>query len=194
MPSQRSVPYVEAKRWINDGDLLLFRRNWKPSSFLISRVGRSEYVHAGKVAWEAGELRLLDVMQFHGGRNLSLLDQVRRFPGWIDVFEVNPNDQFSDYDRQAAVQWMCRFHEVEYGWFNIVRLSLLHLAFFRLFFRADTQDAATRKGPPFCSQAVAEADRLGGGVDPTPNLADRLVEPGDLARSLLYRYRFTLRP
>ena len=33
-----------------------------------------------------------------------------------------------------------------------------------------------------------------GGVDPVPNLADRLTEPGDLARSAFYEYRFTLLP
>jgi hypothetical protein len=36
------------------------------------------------------------------------------------------------------------------------------------------------------------ADRLGGGVDPVPHLADRLTEPADLARSPFYEYLFTL--
>jgi hypothetical protein len=36
------------------------------------------------------------------------------------------------------------------------------------------------------------ADRIGGGVDPVPHLADRLTEPADLARSPFFRYRFTL--
>jgi len=40
--------------------------------------------------------------------------------------------------------------------------------------------------------ALTLADRLGGWVDPVPHLADRLVEPGDLARSLFYQYLFTL--
>jgi hypothetical protein len=31
-----------------------------------------------------------------------------------------------------------------------------------------------------------------GGVDPVPNLADRLTEPADLARSPFFEYRFTL--
>jgi len=47
--------------------------------------------------------------------------------------------------------------------------------------------------PMFCSQAVAWAYRVAG-LDPTPNLPDRLTEPGDLARSPIFRYRFTLLP
>jgi hypothetical protein len=40
---------------------------------------------------------------------------------------------------------------------------------------------------------VAAADREGG-ADPVPNLADRLTEPADLARSTFYRYHSTLIP
>ena len=35
------------------------------------------------------------------------------------------------------------------------------------------------------------ADREGG-IDPVPNLADRLTEPADLSRSAFFRYQFTL--
>ena len=42
-------------------------------------------------------------------------------------------------------------------------------------------------------EAVSRACRRGG-VDPVPNLADRLTEPGDLARSAFFGYRFTLLP
>jgi hypothetical protein len=59
--------------------------------------------------------------------------------------------------------------------------------------RPVTDDRANGAHPPFCSQAVAIACRAGG-VDPVPNLADRLTEPGDLARSPFFRYRFTLVP
>jgi hypothetical protein len=36
------------------------------------------------------------------------------------------------------------------------------------------------------------SDRLGGGVDPVPHLADRLTLPADMARSPFYEYQFTL--
>ena len=80
-----------------------------------------------------------------------------------------------------------------YGWLSLFRAALLHLPVFRFLVQPDTDDLETPRWPPFCSQAVSMADREGG-VDPVPNLADRLTEPGDLARSSFYRYMFTLVP
>jgi hypothetical protein len=68
----------------------------------------------------------------------------------------------------------------------------LHLPVVRLFAQPDVHDDAASVRPPFCSQACAMSDRIGGGVDPVPHLADRLTLPADLARSPFYRYRFTL--
>jgi hypothetical protein len=69
---------------------------------------------------------------------------------------------------------------------------MLHLPLVRLAVRANVDDGAIDRRPPFCSHACAMADRLGGGVDPVPHLADRLTEPADLARSPFYEYLFTL--
>jgi hypothetical protein len=41
------------------------------------------------------------------------------------------------------------------------------------------------KVQPMCSEAVAISCRAGG-IDPVPELPDRLTEPADLARSLLW--------
>jgi len=70
--------------------------------------------------------------------------------------------------------------------------AMVHLPWLRLVVRANTNDRNFSRRPPFCSQAVAMAERIGGRVDPVPQLADRLTEPADLARSPFYRYRFTL--
>ena len=60
--------------------------------------------------------------------------------------------------------------------------------------RAEVEDDAIDRRPPFCSQACAMTDRIAGGVDPVPHLSDRLTEPADLARSTFYEYAFTLVP
>ena len=57
---------------------------------------------------------------------------------------------------------------------------------------AETEDESANHRPPFCSQACALADRIGGGVDVVPHLADQITEPGDLARSACYTYFATL--
>ncbi len=59
---------------------------------------------------------------------------------------------------------------------HLIATALLHLPVIRWFVRADVDDRALDRRAPFCSQACAMADRLGGGVDPVPQLADRFTE------------------
>ncbi len=92
----------------------------------------------------------------------------------------------------------------EYDYKGLVRAALLHLPLVRaalwrlpgLRFLAlpdlRDQDPNERMRPEFCSAAVASAYRHGAGIDPVPNLNDRLTEPSDLARSPLFAYQFTL--
>lgn len=181
--------YHEARSAIRDGDLLLLRRRG-----LISIAGRGEHSHAAKAAWWGDDLFCLEVRQLHGGRAVTLSSQVARFPGRIDVFEVNPDERWPHYDRAGAAAVMRRLAGCGYGYVGVALAALLHLPVTRLFVRADLRDAARSGLPPFCSQACALSDRIGGGVDPVPHLADRLTLPADLARSPFYRYRHTLIP
>lgn len=183
------VRYGEVRGEIEDGDLLLFRRR-----NLISIAGRGEHTHAAKAAWWDGDLFCLEVRELGGGRAVTLSSQVERWPGRIDVYQTNPEGRWPEYDRAGASRFMRRLAGCQYGWANLIAVSFLHLPWIRLCIRANTDDQATSRRPPFCSQAVAMADRIGGGVDPVRHLTDRLTEPCDLARSPFYRYRFTLVP
>ena len=82
---------------------------------------------------------------------------------------------------RAATNFMRRLAGCDYGYAAVLAAAMLHLPAIRLAVRADVNDSAIDRRPPFCSQACAMADRLGGGVDPVPHLADRLTEPADLA-------------
>ena len=84
--------------------------------------------------------------------------------------------------------------EVTRGDLSVVAAAMLHLPLVRMAVRAEVEDGAIDRRPPFCSQACAMVDRVGGGVDPVRHLADRLTEPADLARSPFYQYLFTLIP
>jgi hypothetical protein len=88
---------------------------------------------------------------------------------------------------------MRRLAGCDYGYSAVLAAAMLHLPLVRLAVRADVDDKAIDRRPPFCSQACAMADRIGGRVDPVPHLADRLTEPADLARSSFYQYLFTLK-
>jgi hypothetical protein len=191
MPSKTPhlVALADARPQIADGDLLLFRRRG-----LIAAVGRGTHSHAAKAAWWGDDLFCLEVREWHGGRAVTLESQVKKFPARIDVYHTNPANRWPEYDRTRSTQWMRRLAGCDYGYAAVLAAAMLHLPFVRMAVRADTEDDAIDRRPPFCSQACAMTDRLGGGVDPVPHLADRLTEPADLARSPFYKYAFTLVP
>jgi len=183
------VSLAAARREIADADLLLFRR-----SGLISVAGRGVHSHAAKAAWWGDDLFCLEVREWHGGRAVTLESQVQKFPNRIDVLRANPNQRWPEFDRTRSTLFMRRLAGCDYGYAAVLSAAMLHLPFVRLAVRADFDDSAIDRRPPFCSHACAMADRLGGGVDPVPHLADRLTEPADLARSPFYEYLFTLTP
>ena len=185
------VSLADATPHIRDGDLLLFRGGGFVSR-LISAAGRSEYTHAARAAWWGRVLFCCEVRELKGGRAVTLESQVRRFPGAIDVFEANPDDRWRRWDRRGTVEYMRRLAGCDYGYRGVWQAALRHLPLWRFLLTPESDDKRTADQPPYCSHACAAADRIGGGVDPVPHLSDRLTEPGDLARSPFYRYRFTL--
>jgi hypothetical protein len=110
------------------------------------------------------------------------------------VYEVNPDDRWPEYNRAGSLRVMRRLAGCDYGYASLIMAAMLHLPLVRWFVRPDVDDESLERRPPFCSQACALADRIGGGVDPVKHLADHFTEPADLARSPFYRYRFTLIP
>lgn len=185
------VRLSEVARKIGSGDLLLFRGRGLISR-LIGTAGRSEYTHAAKAIWWGDELFCCEVRELKGGRAVTLASQVRRYPGQIDVFQVDPEVRWPDYDFDGANGLMRRLAGCDYGYVGLLKAAVLHVPFWRFLVRPELDDTNVDDHPPFCSHACAMADRLGGGVDPVPHLADRITEPGDLARSPFYCYAFTL--
>jgi hypothetical protein len=183
------VTLADARDEIADGDLLLLRRRG-----LISIAGRGAHSHAAKAAWWGTDLFCLEVREWHGGRAVTLESQVRERPGRIDLYRANPANRWPEYDRTRSTTMMRRLAGCDYGYVAVLAAAMLHLPFIRMALRAEVDDDAIDHRPPFCSQACAMTDRLGGGVDPVPYLADRLTEPADLARSPFYQYAFTLIP
>jgi len=186
-----SMKLSRVESLIEDGDLLLFRGRGIVAR-LIGIAGRSVYTHAARAIWWGDTLFCCEVRELKGGRAVTLESQVRRFSGLIDVFETNPSNRWREYDRQGAVRTMRRLAGCDYGYLGVAKAALRHLPLWRCLIRPDMNDRRWTSQPPFCSQACAMADRVGGQVDPVPHLADRVTEPADLARSPFYCYRFTL--
>ena len=189
------VRWKTAAPLIRHADTLLYRRGGCLGS-LVAKGGRGEWSHAGKALVWSLQVLVVDTYAIRGCTARLLGDEVRRYPGRIDVFEiVDRQPDGRRYNRWAAGDWMIQLLGTRYGYWALLTAALLHLPIIRLFVRPSTEDNShAPKRPPYCSMAVAMADRIGGGVDPVPRLADRLTEPSDLARSAAYRYRFTLVP
>jgi hypothetical protein len=184
---RKLVRLAEVAHDLHNSDLLLFRRKG-----LIAAAGRGVHSHAGKVVWWGDTPYCVEVREWFGGRAVTLASQVERYPGRIDVFRANPGRRWPEYDAEAAARYSRLLAGCDYGYLAVLEAALLHLPFVRVFVTAQVEDDAAVRRPPFCSQACAMADRLAGGVDPAPYLADQLTEPADLARSPFYQYQFTL--
>jgi len=179
--------YDEVRPLVCNADLLLFRPRgliWRA----VAVAGRSEYTHAAMAGWWNDRLMCVE-MTDGGGRAQRLSNLVRRWPGVIDVYRANAVRR--RFSRMRALRAMIGITGRRYGWANLFRAALLHLPAVRFLVQPETNDLEMSARPPFCSQAVAMACRAGG-VDPVPNLADRITEPGDLGRSSFFEYRFTL--
>lgn len=144
-------------------------------------------------AWWGDELFCLEVRELKGGRAVTLASQVARLPGRIDVYTLRSGAKGS-VDVRGALRAMRGLCGCEYGYWNLLRAAVLHCALWRHLVPPAINDDETAAGPPFCSEAVAQAWRVGGGCDVVPNLADRITEPGDLSRSWLFEYAATLQP
>jgi len=189
-----SIPYDAALEGLGDGDILLCRRRPGPDLVgrFISTAGRSPYVHAAMFAWWNGTPFALESRQFRGIRAIHLPEFLAQYPGRCDWFAANAGGRWPSFNRMGAVEHMKRLTGRPYGYLNVLAAGLLHAPLIRFFARPDYSNGGTAsKRPPFCSQAVAEATRLGGGVDLVTQLPDHLTEPGDLARSQFYEYRGT---
>lgn len=188
--------YGDVRSRIYNGDLLLFRPSvpdgevGDTTSEAIAAGGRSVYSHAAMAARWFNVMMCIG-MGYGGGEAVPLSDLVNKHPGHWDVYETNAIRKFS-FNRGMLIDTMIRTTSAPYGWSNFFRLCASKLPFVRWFVKTPTKDCCDSEGW-VCSESFARACRIAG-YDPVPNLADRATEPGDLARSPFFKYKFTLFP
>lgn len=197
MNAKRVLPLndvlLSADLW--EGDVLLFRgTGWL--SWLIGRAGESPYTHAAMVSWRSdghGDWQpyCLETREWIGGRAVTLRSQVDRYPGQIDVYRVKTMARPVSGSLRPATAYMWEATGRDYGWWEVFYAALRHLPFWRWTIEPDVNDDTPRDSLPFCSQLVDRALREVG-IDLCPNQSDRITEPGDLSRSALLEYRYTL--
>ena len=182
---------AEATTRIQDQWLLQMR----PASLvgrMIAGYGRGIHSHSAKLTWSGGRLRVLEFREFIGARDRSFEYHVNKYADRIDVYRLR-TDLFPDYDVAGAnaVAWDLIDRD-RYGYGGVLRAYLYHLPIINRWMEVDVSDLGPDKAHPFCSHYCSLVDRCGGGVDPVPELPDRITEPSDLSRSLLYRFAFTV--
>jgi len=210
------VPYHEAKQYIKEADILLFRGEGL-ISWLIKRYGSGVHSHAGMAHWDGNNLECVEFREFKGARSVSLKSQVETHPNNIDIFRpaysINHNTfsgwPLNEEQRSIKVTYetgkrvnnltpdkareitdvMVELTGLPYGWKNFWKLGKHYLPFCRLAEQNVKDDDPTDVF--VCSTAVAYAYRKAY-VDPVPYLADSAVTPADLARSSLFQYQFTI--
>lgn len=186
--------YQAVREDIEQAALLLWRPAG-PMGRLIARVTGSPYCHASRAVWvhvhgsKADDLLCVDTLQFHGGAAVPLSRVASKYPGLVDVYGwAGPRSNRVS----AAEMALRRIPGVRYGWRNLWRIGLAMVPGARWVWEPARDDQWTSPWLPVCSAAFALCDRLGGGVDPVPGVADAFVTPSHLANSRCYRYQFTL--
>lgn len=212
-PEYNAQPLSKVRSQIRSMDLIARR---VPND-LISRGTGTDIVHVGKAHWDYpvfepvdfnshgdldpslafltgagryGELMIVETRFLTGCRSVSLKSQVEKYPGQLEVYEVNPDCRWREYDRRAAARFMLQETGNGYGLLAMLMAGLMRLTFGWLV-RPDTNSARRRSWLRDCSWFVDDADQIGG-VHPVNGKAPWQVTPGELVQSPFYRYRFTL--
>lgn len=210
--TRRVLPYEKAERYIRNADVLLFRGSgWISKGIQVFTT--SEYSHAGMAGWVEEDsdypmLMCYEVREFWGGRISPLRYQAEQSGGYIDVYR--PSRRHVEWNWHSCDCWaypmlvhlepelalhvMRKFaNPGEYGYGAVLQSAMLHLPFIRWIYKQPADDLLERKNPPHCAQAVAFALRRAF-TDVVRNTPDCFATPGDLARSPLLHYLFTIGP
>jgi hypothetical protein len=207
------VPYDEARPYMLDSDVLLYRKKALISR-LISIYGRTHYSHAAMAGWVNGQTKhepyarlFAYEMRYNGGAGTRLSAHAENWSGLVDVYRVSDTHTVFSWDptaeqqkgrprvldRREAVMHMKDFcNPGTYGYWHLFKTALTHLPILRFFFKPPTDDKMhDGTNMPYCSEAISYALRKAF-TDVVKNTPDQYTEPGDLAKSPLLHYMFTL--
>ncbi len=161
---------------IKDGDILLYRGE-RFGSKIIRAVTRSEYSHAGIVAWWHGRLMVLEAMS-KGVRAMPISKNIRTYKGKVVWYRVK--EPVKAEQREAMLNYAKKELGKDYG-----RLKMILLGAW-LIFKLDTiqRRLLNRRNKLYCSEYVSLVYKAAG-IDLEPEIHDLLMTPQDIANSPL---------
>jgi len=205
------VPYSKARNLMKDGDVLCFMgtRWW---SRLISYFTNSLYTHVAMASWSNGSTKSnLECLQFHaatGGAAVNLSSVLRDDPRDIDVYrialpynkiEFNPDTLKTKVVKvnpklKDITNTMRGLTGIPYSTKQLFRMVMFYIPFVRLFMKLPhmmDDDAPIHTNNLVCSTSVSYSFYKNG-VDLVMNKSNENTAPGDIGRSPLLNYLFTL--
>ena len=171
--SRSQLPYPEARKLIQTGDVLLFRGT-SAVSRIIRWGSRSSYSHAGLAAWWGDRLIVFQAVG-HGAQVVPVSSAVDAYDGQVDWFTPRPG---VTVDPEQLITHAVTMLGRAYA-FNGVLDLMWRMALRR--FRG-LRDARDDPKELFCSQYVSYCYRKAG-VDLVQGTDDASTSPGDLATS-----------
>ncbi len=205
MIEQTCIPFEQARTVVQDCDVYLVRGPGLAAKG-IKVMTKSPYSHAGTIVIRHNIPVCHEINEIMGGRTVPLERLAARHSQKVDIYRPSPTHttvavdpvsgdmNISEWklDRQKIIRIMKSLaRRGQYGWYNLVAYAATHLPFVKWLVEYSMDDEALSKRAPHCSQAVSYAFRLGF-TDLVLNTPDNLTSPGDLGRSPLLNYMFTL--
>lgn len=207
-----NIPYEQAKGLIKEADVLLFKADKFPRvGWWIGSYTKSPYSHAGLAHWQNNELYVIEFREFAGSRMYPLgkyLNENRA----VDVFRsantiIRPiilQDSFDDeyylvFEEhvfttdiaKAITDTAIKLLGHKYSYWTIWQMFKTYIPFIRLG-RKVVKNGEPETKDFVCSTLVTYTYRKHF-QDPVPFLSDGYTSPGDLARSGLFSYIFSIK-
>lgn len=176
----RILNYKEWRDILRDGDVVMYSGSGF-FSWLIKKITRSNYSHAGIVVWWNNRLMVLEAIS-KGIVVTPLSENISHYHGDVDLFcHMNLVDK---WDKQhAAIRTQISIHaQLQLGKkYNRWRMIVYA---WRLLYRTpfDKRDAFRKSSKMYCSYYVASCYNAAG-LDIVPGLADSYTTPGDIVKS-----------
>lgn len=207
------IPYKDIRNKINEGDVLLFRGSGKISK-IVSAPSETTYSHVGVASWvnsysntDKGILECVEFREGKGGRSINLSQAVKSNLNRIDIYrpcsrfeKITFNNNIQDtksewikFDGKLVTKTMRKMTGLPYGWRRILWMAKHKLFILRLFVNKEAlmHDGLEEVIYPVCSTALAHSFNVAR-FDLLRNRSDESTEPGDIAKSTLLNYLFTL--
>jgi len=125
------------------------------------------------------------------GANLqSLVSIIEQYPGKIDVFRLE-RWAATQVDHAEFKRLSLSFVGMRYGWWTLTRIAAMNVPGIWNMVPMTSTEKAENNIIPTCSQMLSHCF-LASGLDIVPRTQDWKVVPGDLTKSLAFKYEGVL--